>query len=360
MAAKNRLVVVVIFGGASSEHEVSLASASTVIEALDQEKYDILKLGINKQGCSYLYSGDISKIKSGEWVGDLDHCIKAFITPDGIDSNLILVDEGKGICQEKRVDVVIPVLHGKNGEDGTIQGLLDLSTIPYVGCKTLTSAVCMDKVVTNILLKEAGIDQAKFGWFYSYQYKKDPDECIRIAESVSEYPLFVKPANAGSSVGISKVHNREELIQGIENAIKEDSKILIEESITGHEVECAVLGNEDPIASVLGEIAYEKDEFYDYEHKYQNKAKLYIPARINEEISNSVRETAIKAYKFLGCRGLTRMDFFVDEEDNKIYLNEPNTFPGFTEISMYPKLFEATGIKISDLLDKLIEFALQK
>ena len=259
-----------------------------------------------------------------------------------------------------KLDAIFPVLHGKNGEDGTIQGLFEMSGIPYVGCGVLASAACMDKAVTNILLDSFGIDQAAFTWFYTYDYYKDPQKVLaQIETALPQYPLFVKPANAGSSVGITKAHNHEELLKAIDVATKEDSKIVIEENIVGYEVECAVLGNEEPIASVPGQIA-PAAEFYDYDAKYNNAAsELFIPARISKELQEKVREIAVKAYRSIGCSGLSRVDFFVTDE-GRILLNEINTLPGFTSISMYPKLMAACGIEGADLIEKLLQSAFER
>ena len=259
-----------------------------------------------------------------------------------------------------KLDVIFPVLHGKNGEDGTIQGLFEMSGIPYVGCGVLASAACMDKAVTNILLEKFGILQAAYTWFYAYEYQKDPETVIgRVEKALPQYPVFVKPANAGSSVGVSKAHNKEELIKAIEVAVKEDSKIVVEECIVGYEVECAVLGNHEPFASVPGQIA-PAAEFYDYDAKYNNAAsELFIPAKISKELMEKVRQTAIKAYRLIGCSGLSRVDFFVTE-DGGVLPTEINTLPGFTSISMYPKLMAACGIEGENLIEKLIQAAFER
>ena len=350
----SKIKVAVIFGGASSEHEVSRTSASSVLRNLNTDRYQLFPIGIKKDGSWWHYSGAIEALSDGSWEADPKNqpcAILADSTRHGIqllDTNAILP-----------VDVVFPVLHGKNGEDGTLQGLLELAQLPYVGCGVLSSAVCMDKGVTNTLLEAAGIAQAKFTWFYTYEYAKNPPPDLEEAEQKLGYPIFVKPANAGSSVGISKAHDRAELLAAIDLAAKEDTKIVLEESIDGHEVECAVLGNEDPIASVVGEIV-PVSEFYDYNAKYVDDSKLYIPARLPEEISEAIRTQAIRAYRYLGCRGLSRVDFFVRRSDNAILLNELNTLPGFTPISMYPKLFDACGIGYKELLDRLIDLALEQ
>lgn len=349
--------IAVLFGGKSSEHEVSRVSASYVISMIPKEKYEVLTIGITKDGRWLLYSGELSKIADGSWEHD-DKNKVAFISPDPSIGGITVITAGS--CQIIKLDVVFPVLHGKNGEDGTVQGLLELSGIPYVGCGVLSSADCMDKIVTNILLDNAGIEQAAFTWFYASDYQKSPEKCIKQVENdLPEYPVFVKPANAGSSVGVSKASNREELKKAIEIAMKEDSRILIEENIIGKEIECAVLGNDEPVASIPGEIA-PAAEFYDYDAKYNNSAsELYIPARISEDLIYQVRATALKAYKALNCKGLSRVDFFVTD-NGRVLLNEINTLPGFTSISMYPKMMAACDIKGSDLVERLIELAFER
>ncbi len=349
--------IAVIFGGKSSEHEISRISASYVISKIPTDKYEVLTIGITKKGKWMLYTGSTQAISDGSWEDDKNNKT-AFITPDASVAGLAVITEGG--CKIIKLDVIFPVLHGKNGEDGTIQGLFELSGIPYVGCGVLASADCMDKVVANIMLEQCGIDQAKFTWFYSSDYQKSPDKYIEQTEqALLKYPVFVKPANAGSSVGISKASNREELQKAIETAMKEDSKILIEENIVGKEVECAVLGNDDPMASIPGEIA-PASEFYDYDAKYNNAAsELFIPARISDELIYKLRVTALKAYRALGCTGLSRVDFFVTDE-GRVLLNEINTLPGFTSISMYPKLMAACDIEGTDLIERLIEFAYER
>ena len=329
--------VVVLFGGASSEHEVSRNSCLSILKNLNEEKYNVLLVGITKKGEWYLYSGDIENISSNAWENDVENKKTAFISPSTGDKGLYVFNDGK--FETIHVDVIFPVLHGKNGEDGTIQGLFELAQIPYVGCDVLSSCCCMDKIFTNIVLTSAGIIKAKFAFIESYDYEKNPSKCIEhIENQIQLYPMFVKPSNAGSSVGISKVNNRNELIDAISLAQKHDTRILIEENIIGQEV-----------ASVVGEIA-PSNEFYDYEAKYVSDSKLYIPAHISEETSNKIREIAKKAFKTMSCKGLARIDFFVQNTTNEIYLNEINTLPGFT----------STGIPYSELLDRVINLALER
>lgn len=348
--------IAVLFGGKSSEHEVSRVSASYVISQIPQDKYDIITIGITKEGRWLLYSGDIKNIKDGSWEKDPNNKL-AFIAPaPRVGGMVILNENGYEIV---KLDAVFPVLHGKNGEDGTVQGLLDLAEIPYVGCGLLASAACMDKIVTNIMFENAGIEQAAFTWIYTEEYKNDPDACIVKVEAALDYPIFVKPANAGSSVGVSKAADREQLIKAIEIASKEDRRILFEETIVGKEVECAVIGNSETFASVPGQIA-PAAEFYDYDAKYNNAAsQLFIPAQISDELKEIVRRVAVRAYRALDCTGLARVDFFVTD-GGRVLLNEINTMPGFTSISMYPKLMAACDIKGSALIERLIELAYER
>ncbi len=353
----SKISVGIIFGGKSSEHEVSRVSASSIIKNISKDKYEIYQIGITKEGKWLLFSGDVSEISSGKWEENGKNK-KAFISPDTSVKGLTVLDcDGK--TEFIKLDVVIPVLHGKNGEDGAVPALLQLAGIPFVGCGMGAASACMDKVITNSMLSYYGIDKPKFNWFYSYDFENDTEKYIKETEQIiKNYPMFVKPANAGSSVGISRVNNREELIKSVYVAAREDSKILVEEGIDGQEVECAVLGNNELLASVVGEIAPSND-FYDYDAKYlSGTSELYIPAHIPEEVSEKIQKIAKKAYKIMGCAGLSRVDFFVERGTNRVILNEINTFPGFTDISMYPKLMEKTGIKFSELIDKLIALAM--
>ncbi len=343
----------VIFGGTSTEHNVSVVSGTSVIKNLDKSKYEILPIYIDKDGIWYEYTKDIEDIDALQ----IDEEIKEL---KRIDNVLELL---------KKQDVIFPVLHGLNGEDGTIQGLFEMAKKPYVGCKVLASSVCMDKVYTKVILDKAGINQAKSEYIRRFKDKYiyidksfnekicNIDEACKILETKLKYPMFIKPSNSGSSVGISKAKNYEEMKKAIEYASKFDKKILVEEEIKGHEVECAVLGNEEVVASFVGEIKA-ADEFYSFDAKYKNQeSKTFIPADILDSIQEEIRKQAIKAFKAVDGKGLSRVDFFVEKDTNKIYLNEINTMPGFTKISMYPKLFEHYGINYSKLLDKLIELA---
>lgn len=355
----NKKIIAILFGGASPEHEVSRRSALSIIENMSKEKYELILIGITKNGEWFQYLGEPSKIFNDEWEKDIKNKKKAFLSPDTSVGGFIVIENDK--YYTIKVDAVIPALHGKNGEDGTIQGLFQLAQIPYVGCNLLSSAVCMDKIYTNIILTSCGIQKAKFAFITENDFKLNKENCINYIEKIlPNYPLFVKPSNAGSSVGISKVFSRKELLTAIEIALKEDTRILIEECIVAQEIECSVLGNDQPTASICGEIV-PANEFYDYDAKYiSDNSKLYIPAHIDNETSDKIREIAIQAYKIMGCTGLCRIDFFVEKNTNKIYLNELNTFPGFTSISMYPKLFENTGIPYSTLIDTLINLAFER
>lgn len=353
----NKLKIGVIFGGISSEHDVSKVSGSSVITNLDKERYDILPIYIDEDGDWYTYDKNINDIQ----ILTINSDIKEDITPISDIENTL-----------KSLDVVFPVLHGLGGEDGSIQGMFELFKVPYVGCGILASSVGMDKVYTKIIFEKAGINQARYEYIrkfndsYIYVDKSFNEEILNIDEIVVridnnlKYPMFIKPSNSGSSVGINKANNIEELKDAIEYASRFDKKILIEEGLVGKEVECAVLGNEEVIASCIGEIKPAED-FYTFDAKYNNQeSKVLIPAHISEEMANKIRKLAIKAFKAIDGKGLSRVDFFANTETNEIYINEINTLPGFTTISMYPKLFEQVGIKYSNLLDKLIELALEK
>lgn len=354
----NKKNIAVVFGGVSSEHAVSCVSARSVIENINREKYNVYMLGITREGKWYLFEGDTALLPEDKWVN------KAYITPAFISPDAAV--HGISVCKESGIqtiylDAVHPVLHGKNGEDGTIQGLFQLAGIPFVGCDHLSSAVCMDKAFTNMTADVAGIRQAKWRSTLRYTYEKEGEAFLEEAVDYLGFPIFVKPANAGSSVGISKAKDMAALKKAMDIAFAEDDKVVLESFVDGFEVECAVLGNEEPQASCVGEIL-PASEFYDYESKYiSGTTGLAIPAKnINEKKMDEVRAAAIKAYKALGCAGLSRVDFFVEKQTGEVYFNEINTLPGFTSISMYPKLWEASGLPYSELLDKLIQLALER
>ncbi|MBF7095524.1 D-alanine--D-alanine ligase family protein [Alkalibacter mobilis] len=336
----------IIFGGNSKEHDVSLMSASNVIEAMDNEKYDLETIGIDKEGNWFIYKGATSKIKDGTWIKDKDNLVEEFsIFHDDVINS---------------IDVFFPVLHGPNGEDGTVQGLLRLLRKPFVGCDVLASALGMDKVLCKKIFRDAGLPQGDFLAVDTYDWDQSPNEILDEIQREIGYPCFVKPANMGSSVGISKAHDKKELVEGIKEAFIYDRKIIVEANVDCREVECAVLGNDDPQASVLGEIVPSK-EFYDYQSKYMDgeKSLLIIPAELSDEITEQIRTYAVEAYKAIGGRGLSRVDFFVEKTTGEVFINEINTMPGFTNISMYPKLWESSGLSYHDLIVKLIDLALE-
>ena len=345
-----KINVCIMFGGVSTEHEVSLTSASSVLSNIDREKYDVTMLGITKGGRWLLYDGEIEKIASGEWERDPAHTVGAWISPSRGDK-AVRTEDGRTVD----IDVVFPVMHGANCEDGTLQGLLTLADIPFVGPDCEASALCMDKAAAKIVLNNFGIPQAK-AVIIDRSELRDAEKICENCEMLG-YPLFVKPSRAGSSVGVSKVRNRPELESALADAFKIDRTVLVEEYIKGREVEVAVMGNEEPTASVCGEIDPGSD-FYDYETKYvSDTASYYIPARLDEETSEKIRAYAIEIYKRLGCRGLSRVDFFIGD---RIIFNEINTLPGFTSISMFPKLFMYGGMSYSEIIDRLITLALEK
>ena len=347
--------VAVIFGGISTEHDVSVISGTSVIKNLNKRKYQILPIYIDKNGEWFKYTKEVDKI-------DILSLGQEITEKEKIDNIIETL---------KKVDVIFPVLHGLGGEDGSIQGLFKLINKPFVGCEILASSIGMDKVYAKMVFEKANIKQTKHVYIKKtkngYKYINETldeeklnllDICKKVEEKL-KYPIFIKPSNSGSSVGITRVENIEELKKGIEFASKYDEKVLIEEGINGREVECAVLGNDEVIASSVGEII-PADIFYSFDAKYSNsQSKTIIPANITNELSDKIRKIAKKAFKAIDGKGLARVDFFIERETNDIYLNEINTLPGFTNISMYPKLMENIGIMYEDLLDKLIDLAVE-
>ncbi len=349
----SKIRVAVLFGGASSEHDISLKSATHIIENIPTDKYEVVCVGITKKGRWLYYPGDTASIPSGAWERDPD-CTSAILSPDPMHKGLITIENGEASI--KKIDVVFPVLHGKNGEDGTIQGLLDLAKIPYVGCGLLASAACMDKAATHTILDYNGIRTAKWRAIGYRDMSRIEERCAEIAGELG-FPLFVKPANAGSSIGVNRANNAEELEDAVKIAFSHDNKVIIEECINGRELEVAMFGYDSPFASFVGEIESCKT-FYDYDAKYiLSGSNLFIPARIPDDKAREIQETAVKAYRAMGCKGLSRVDFFLTDE-GEIILNEINTMPGFTSISMYPKLMKNLGMDSSYLIDKLIEQAI--
>ena len=351
-----KLNVCVLFGGISPEHEVSLRSAESVLNNMDKEKYNIFPVGITKEGEWLLYGGtDYALLPTGQWQEHPNNR-PAAISP--VRGQGLLSFEGDAVVREQ-IDVVFPVLHGENGEDGAVQGLLQLAGIPYVGPHISASAVAMDKTLTKLVADNAGIAQAKWQLVRNSELQHRMDEILTAVEEKFTYPVFVKPAGTGSSVGVSKAADREALKDALLCAGVYDEKILVEEFIDGHEVEVAVMGNDSPVASEVGEID-SGAEFYDYDAKYVSDTSVaYIPARIPAETAEQLREQAVKVYTAIGCKGLSRVDFFVTYGDERVVFNEINTLPGFTSISMYPKLFVASGIPYNELIDQLLQLAME-
>ena len=351
-----KLSVCILFGGMSPEHEVSLRSAESVLNNIDKNKYNIFPVGITKEGDWILFGGkDYSMLPAGTWMNHPANR-RAAISP--VRGQGLLSFEGDCVVRE-RIDVVFPVLHGENGEDGAMQGLMKLAGIPYVGPHVAASAVSMDKTLTKLVVDHAGVVQAAWQLVRRSDTEHHMENVLNSLEKRFSYPMFVKPAGTGSSVGVSKAADREGLEKALENAAKYDAKVLVEEFIHGREIEVAVMGNDNPVASICGEIDSGAD-FYDYDAKYvTDTSTAYIPARIPEDVQETVREAAVKVYSAIGCQGLSRVDFFVTYEDNRVVFNEINTLPGFTSISMYPKLFAASGIPYTQLIDELLELAVE-
>ena len=351
-----KLSVCILFGGMSPEHEVSLRSAEAVLNNIDKEKYNVYPVGIAKDGDWILFKGeDYSMLPAGTWL-TCEGNRRCAISP--IRGQGLLCFEGDCVVRE-HIDVVFPVMHGENCEDGAMQGLLKLAGIPYVGPHVAASAVAMDKTLTKLVMDNAGIPQAAWQLVRAADLKHRMEQIVEQLEARFVYPMFVKPAGTGSSVGVSKAADRETLERALAFAARYDSKILVEEYIRGREVEVAVMGNDNPVASICGEID-SGAEFYDYDAKYVTDTSVaYVPARISEETQEQVRELAVKGYKAIGCQGLSRVDFFVCYDDERIVFNEINTLPGFTSISMYPKLFAASGIPYAELIDQLLALAME-
>lgn len=342
--------IAVVFGGQSSEHDISKISVTTVIKNIQNDKYDIIPVYISKSGEWFLYKGDTEKIAESDCTKNAD---KVILSPDTSHKGFIKIENGR--AEIIKVDFIFPVLHGKGGEDGTIQGLIELSGIPYAGCGVLASAVSMDKAYTKIIADSIGINQARYLVFYKYLLENNLDKYAEETEKKIGYPCYVKPSKAGSSVGVSKANNRKELVDAFKLAMEHDRTVIVEENIIGHEVECAVLGNNDVTASVVGEIKA-ADSFYSFDAKYLNsQSKTVIPAEISEKSTQEIRESAVKIFKAVDGCGLSRVDFFVEKDTDRIIFNEINTLPGFTSISMYTMLFNACGIETPQLIDKIIE-----
>lgn len=349
--------VVLLFGGVSGEYEITLKSVTSIFNYINKEKYNVSLVGITRDG-EWIYCGtDIDSVTNDTWMdihGDKNYLVDINMVPQ---RNKEVGIYFNGTKEPMKIDVIIPVLHGPYGEDGKIQGLLEISQIPYVGCGVLASSVGMDKLICKKVFTQAGIPQVEYTYTTKYDYDLDSQKELDKIENALKYPIFVKPANMGSSVGISKVTNRKELEVGILEALKYDVRIVLEEGRNVREIEVAVLGNDVVKASIAGEIIPAKD-FYDFDDKYVDGASIIqIPAQISDDIMLQIRMNAIKAFKSIDGKGLSRVDFFIDKDTNEIFINEINTFPGFTNISMYPQMWEATGIGYSQLIDELIILA---
>lgn len=363
MAGSTRKRVALIFGGRSSEHKVSLTSALGILTNINQTKYDLLPVKITTQG-RWLLLDDPDILKS---VNDLqkDKGTPVVIADPLSGGFLALNSEDKPLSGKQSssivpVDVVFPILHGTFGEDGTIQGLLRMADLPFVGAGVLASSLAMDKIVTKQMLFQNDIPSIDFLWFLRKEWRESSDTVCRSVEDEIGFPCFVKPANSGSSVGISKANNQREFVKFVDEACFFDRKIMVEKALDAREFECGVLGNDDPKASVVGEIV-SCNEFYDYEAKYiDDSTELIVPADIPDEISEIIRNLSVKVFKILDCSGMGRVDFLFDKKSSQVYVSEINTIPGFTPISMYPKLWEATGISFTELIDKLISIAIER
>lgn len=339
--------IAVIFGGCSSEYPVSLQSSYAILSNLNTDKYTALPIGITKSGRWYQYLGDYINILNNNWADDQENCIPAIISPERHVHGILTLKDG--IVKNIFIDAAFPVLHGKNGEDGTIQGLIELSGIPLIGCNTLSSAVCMDKNRAHMLVSSQGVKVPKSSVIKQCHIHS----ALRIARDL-KYPIFIKPVRAGSSFGITKVENESELLPAIKLAFKYDDEVIIEETIGGFEVGCAILGNDKLIVGRVDEIEL-LDGFFDFTEKYTLKSsQIYMPARINKETEIKIAQTAVQIYKILGCSGFARVDMFYTP-DGKIVFNEVNTIPGFTTHSRYPNMMKGIGLSFEDLLDKIIE-----
>ncbi len=345
--------VLVMFGGKSTEYKVSCVSASHIIRNLSREKFDVYALGITENGEWRLTDASADEIEKDAWQTKSK---KAILSPDTEDKGLLVFEKDK--TERLCPDVIFPILHGKYGEDGSLQGLLELSGIPYVGTGVFTSSAMMDKHFAKCMFAHLGVLQAD--WVFFDADVSSPEETADEVEKRLGYPAFVKPCNLGSSIGINKVNNRKELYDALTYGAQFDTRIIIEEYIDAREVECAVLGNHDAAAAEVGEIVPLK-EFYDFEAKYEDQAtRLMIPADITEEARDYIRTTAVRVFRAVGGRGMSRVDFFIHKKTGKVYLNEINTAPGFTSISMYPKLWQAAGLSYEDLLTRLVELAKER
>jgi D-alanine-D-alanine ligase len=376
----SKLKVAVIFGGRSGEHEVSLVSAQSVMAALDPDKYDVIPVGITREGAWIVGRNPMQALRQEDFSTTRPAAIFADPSKQGLwasvgageaETEALAKVEAGGepvtfgkLATLSEVDVVFPVLHGTFGEDGTVQGLLELAGVPYVGAGVLCSALAMDKIAFKDVVKTHGLPIADYVWASRRAWLSDPDTILDAAEAKLGYPVFTKPANLGSSVGICKCHDRAELRHGLDEAARYDRRLLVEWAVpAAREIEVSVLGNEDPSASVPGEVVPSR-EFYDYAAKYldegEDASKLLIPAPLDDATTRDIQDLAIRTYKAIDGAGMARVDFLLNDETGEIYLNEVNTIPGFTPISMYPKLWEASGVPYGRLLDWLIDLALDR
>jgi D-alanine-D-alanine ligase len=360
-----KLRVGIIFGGRSGEHAVSIASAASVMEAIDRERYEVVPIGITSEG-RWLAGVNPRLLAAGATMDERAQGVTAVtMTGDPTRHGLVPSQAAQGDqCDDEgadsTLDVVIPVLHGTYGEDGTLQGLLEMAGVAYAGCGVLGSALGMDKEKAKMVFRAAGLPVVDWLTVYRYEHDRDPEALCQRIEASFAYPVFVKPANLGSSVGVGKAHDCDELRRALAIALEFDRKAIIEPGIKARELECGVLGNDEPEASIVGEVV-PSNEFYDYRAKYiDNASRLYIPAQIPDEQAEEVRRLAVAAFRALDLSGLARVDFFLDRDSGQLYVNEVNTMPGFTQISMYPKLWEASGIPYPQLLDRLIQLALER
>lgn len=351
-----KLRVAVIFGGRSGEHEVSLISAASIIKALDPQKYHVIPVAITKEG-RWVTAKNAARLSPQQIIQQADQTIALLADPTH--RALMQLDDKLRVIGRQKVDVVFPVLHGTYGEDGTIQGLLEMADIPYVGCGVLASAVGMDKDAMKRLFRDAGLPIVRYLMFTRTAWEQAQTKLCRQVFKHLGLPVFVKPANLGSSVGVTKVKTRSELAQAVNRAAQYDRKILIEEAVEAREIEVSVLGNEHPIASLPGEII-PGAEFYDYDDKYNSDAaQLIIPAKLSRSQTKALQQYAIRAFQAIDGSGMARVDFFIEKRTGRILVNEINTIPGFTNISMYPKLWAASGISYPELVDRLIQLALE-
>jgi D-alanine-D-alanine ligase len=355
MSAEESMInVMVVFGGQSGEHDVSLRSAQTVIGALDPGKYNVRQVGITRDG---------GWIASGDPMAALTASSPLFQLSDGAPQEArdeVMADAGPPAIARESVDVVFPVLHGPMGEDGTIQGMLELAGIPYVGSGVLGSAVAMDKAMAKLVLTQAGIPQGRWALINQLEWDEGAEQVLESLVAELGLPMFIKPANMGSSVGVSKAHDSAELRTAVELAFEYDRRVVAEESISGRELEISVLGNDKPIASVAGEVI-PCNEFYDYNAKYvDDDSELIIPADLTPEQLSAMQEIAVRAFRALDLAGLARVDFFLENGSGRLLVNEVNTIPGFTSISMYPMLWESSGIPLPELVDRLVQLAIDR